>query len=72
MTRWIAVQGKALEANTTREFGQRAANSVRYSCARARDGLLVNDQRRRTELIGEIVDPAAADHQRVVVGDRTA
>ena len=30
------MQGKAFEAKTTREFGQRAASSVRYSRARSR------------------------------------
>src|SRR3954447_19620706 len=35
-TRWTAVAGNALDANTTRERGQRAASSVRYSRARAR------------------------------------
>jgi hypothetical protein len=36
MTRWTAVAGNALDAKTTRERGQRAASSVRYSRARAR------------------------------------
>ena len=36
ITRWTAVQGKALDANTTRAFGQRRASSAAYSRARAR------------------------------------
>ena len=36
ITRWTAVQGKAFEAKTTREEGQRAASSIRYSRARRR------------------------------------
>ena len=36
ITRWTAVHGNALEANTTRERGQRAFSSSAYSRARAR------------------------------------
>ena len=36
ITRWMAVAGNALDANTTRERGQRARSSVTYSRARAR------------------------------------
>ena len=36
IARWTAVQGNALDANTTRERGQRAASPSAYSRARAR------------------------------------
>ena len=66
ITRWTAVAGNALEANTTRERGQRA-RQLRPVLARpgAQRGL-GDDQRGRAELLGQRVGAAAADAQHPV------
>ena len=66
MTRCTAVQGNALEANTTRELDQRADSSRTYSRARSRRRLLDYHEDRRTEFGRKIIDPATTNDEHAV------
>ena len=63
ITRWTAVAGKALEAKTTRERGQRAAQRLAVLARPRPQRGLVDDQGGRAELARERVGAAAADRR---------
>ena len=72
ITRWTAVAGNALDAKTTRERGQRALSSARYSRARARSAGSLTISAGVPNSLGERVGAAAADEQHPVTVDRAA
>ncbi len=53
MTRWTAVQGKALEANTTREYDHRTDELVGVLASARPERALGHDQHRGADLVGE-------------------